>query len=63
VLRVNQADQLLKDGLKITELKTERRASATPDSIILALKTRRMRQFEERLKAGVTVAGYGARFD
>lgn len=55
VLRVNQAVQRLKDGLRITEVKTERsrRAIALPDSVVRALKTRRAHQLEERLKAGL----------
>jgi integrase len=54
-LRVNQAVQRLKDGLKITELKTERsrRAIALPDGVVRVLKTRRTRQIQERLMAGL----------
>lgn len=64
VLRVNRAVQRLKDGLKITDVKTERsrRSIALPDSVVRVLKERRLRQLEERLKAGLNWRDLGLVF-
>jgi integrase len=54
-LRVHRAVQRLNKGLQITDVKTERsrRTIALPEGVIPVLKDRRVRQLEERLKAGL----------
>ncbi len=54
-LRINQALQRVGGKLQVTEVKTERsrRGVVMPESVIRALKTRRARQAQERLLAGL----------
>ncbi len=54
-LHVNQAIQRIGDKLQVTEVKTEhsRRGLVMTESVIRALKSRRARQAQERLLAGL----------
>ena len=54
-IRVNQALQRVGGKLQVTEVKTERsrRVVAVPECVVRAVKTRRAKQAQERLLAGV----------